>query len=120
MRNYIITTCILMMLMFAGSLLADTIYVHVTNTCAVDLTVTESGDTKAFWQFTAYSNQNNTRTFNPIAGLTYLVVADGERTVGSITYSDSDSGYLSLSHPDNLHLYLDVSGKIPDDPPAGD
>lgn len=120
-RSTIIIISILAIFMLAGSLLSDTIYVHVTNTCDVKLTVTESGDVKAYWEFTAYPNQNNSRSFPPIAGFTYLAVAEGERTVGgTVTYTDSDSGYLSLTHPDNLHLYLDVSGKIPDDPPAGD
>ena len=111
-RNTIMIIGILAMLLLAGSLMADDIYVHVTNTCEVDIDIYNGTTWVHGWpDFTAYPNQNNSHTFEPIPGYTYTVIADGIRNVGSFYYTDSDSGYLSLTHPDILHLYLDVSGK---------
>ena len=120
-KSTLLIISILAMLLLTGSLAADDIYVHVTNTCKVDLDI-YNGTTWVYgWHdFTAYPNQNNSHPFDPIPGYTYTVIAYGERTIGSITYSDTDTGYLSLSHPDILHLYLDISGKEPDDPPDPD
>lgn len=99
------------MLLLAGSLAADYIYVHVTNTCSVDLDVYESGVLQRHWEFEGDPVDPVCREFDPIPGYTYTVIAEGIRYVGSFYYTDSDSGYLSLTHPDILHLYLDVSGE---------
>jgi len=117
MRKNIIIISILAMLMLAGSLIADTIYVHVTNVCTVTLKVYESGVIVHQWpDFIAYPNQDNPHPYEPpIPGIHYLVEACGETAL----YSDCDSGLLGPSYPDNLHLYLDVSGKIPDKPSSG-
>ena len=119
-RNTILIISILAMLLLAGSLAADYIYVHVTNTCDVDLDIYLDQTWIRHWDFQGDPVNPVFREFDPIPGYTYTVIADGIRYVGSFYYTDSDSGYLSLTHPDILHLYLDVSGVEPDDPPAGD
>jgi len=122
LKNKVIAISIILMLFSFGGLLADIYYTNITNTCTVNYTIVRVADNVLIEQgsYTAYSNSTNPRTFNPVAPYSYKVTVDATRDVGSIQYSDSDSGYLGLNHPNSLNLYLDVSGLGDDDPEEQD
>ena len=121
-RSTILIISILAMLLLAGSLAADNIYVHVTNTCEVELTLSLNGEMYYSFTFIASPDFPNLTSVNipPNYPFPFLVTAVGTITVGSNQYTDTDSGYLGVGYPDNLHLYLEFKGQSFNDPPIQD
>ena len=121
-RSTIMIISILAMLLLAGSLAADWIHVHVTNECAVEVDIWRVVDNQheEHWEYTGYPNVIESLYFVPTAPWVYRVEATGTRSFAGRTITHTAIGYLSITHPDSLHLYIDVSGKLPDDPPIQD
>ena len=128
-KSTLLLISILAMLLLAGSLMGFTFTMH-TNTnydgnAYIEIRYYPSGELErrippVSGYFTIITTSNNTQYANGLDEYqVYTATIYAHRTVGGVTYTDTESvqfGYTSSPHT----FTIDLSGKVPDDPPAGD